>query len=352
VSKTLDKISKLLNQAENAGTPEEAATFMAKVQEMATVNNVDLAVARLHQAKKERVQEPEERTIVANPYSRKHNRKHYLDLLMKIADVNDVKYLIGGKERCIFAVGFPSDLDVVEALFAHLSIQMVTECDEALKRGDNKEVRQVPVEIKIPIPFDDRDWEGWDSERDRYYDPHPSEISYWDTWDEERYEQAIKNGERISTGRDQWGNTQDRKPVPPPKYRIEHEKDEEGNTVFVEKRISIVDGRVFRNDFYLAFVMRMGSRLWEARRMAEAASGVSAEDKTSEVALALVDKKETLKDAHQKQRDAVTHWASKPYEGAYADEHRKSDYSGVGREKGAQAADSTAIDERGRGVRK
>ena len=44
----LDTLSKLLNQAENAATPEEAEAFFAKAQELATLHAISLAEARAH----------------------------------------------------------------------------------------------------------------------------------------------------------------------------------------------------------------------------------------------------------------------------------------------------------------
>ena len=74
----LDKVSKLLAKAENAGTPEEADAFMAKAMELATINNIDLAIARQHQAKKELAEEPEERRLQCSPHTLRHNRNQFI----------------------------------------------------------------------------------------------------------------------------------------------------------------------------------------------------------------------------------------------------------------------------------
>lgn len=281
MSKMLEKISKLLNQAENAGTPEEAATFMAKVQELATINGVDLAVARMHQANKEKAQEPEERRIQVNPFTRRSNRKWFIELAMRIADVNDVKYLIGGGDYTLHAVGFPSDLDVVEALFAHLSVQMAMECDEALARGDNKRIDVVP--------------------------------------------------KMKQTGHG---------------YYVE-DTDDDGVPIIVERMVPIVDGRIFRGNFYEAFVQRIHGRLWEIRKSVERERGV--EEETSSTALALRDKREEVGKAHEAQRAQVQHLTS--WKGA--DEGRRGyDYTGTAHQRGRESAERVPIDERGREVKK
>lgn len=326
MSKTLDRISKVLNQAENAGTPEEAATFMAKAQELASINNIDLAVARLHQASKERQTEPEERRIQINPSTRRNNRKHFLELAMVIADVNDVKYLIGGNELALHAVGFPTDLDVVEALFVHLSVQMATECDEALARGDHRAVVIRPKTEAVPIPEEARDWGGYDRVNDQYYDYEPREKG-------ERYFNYDTNRYRVA----HQPPTHDHVPV----------LDDDGNPVLEQVVVSQVNGRVFRGNFYAAFVERMRGRLWEIRKAVERDHGVTAEG-TGETALALRDKAEDVNQAHEQQRAGVHHLGV--YKGS-DDDDRAHDHTGIARQAGRHSAERVPIDQ-GREVKR
>lgn len=362
MSKTLDRVSKLLAKAENAGTAEEAATFMAKAQEMASLNNIDLAVARMHQAKKERAAEPEERRLQVNPYTRRHNRKFFIELAMAICDVNDVEYLIDGRDFALFCVGFPEDLDVVEALYTHLSVQMVTECDEALTRGDHRDVRRVLVTERVEIPWEDREWGWWNGKQ--FYDDNPDDDVYVGHQMEgesdaayakrladgvakarERYLDAVKTGDKIycSQAERGWGGY--RRPVPPPAHDEVPVLDAAGNKQYEEKEVSVVDGRVFRAHFYEAFVPRIRGRLWETRRAAERERGV--DQVSSETALAVRDKKEVVDAAHAQQRARVGRMGT--YESS-ADQNRKVDHSGQGRHAGARAAETVPIDE-GRAVK-
>lgn len=352
----LDKVSKLLAQAENAGTPEEAEVFMAKVQELATTNGIDLAIARMHQAKKERVQEPEERSMQCNPYNRRHNRKHFIELGMAICDVNDVEYLIGGREYKLHMVGFPSDLEMVEALYTHLSIQMVVECDEALKRGDNRTVQKVLVTERVPIPWGDREWGQWNGKQ--FYDENPDEDAYVyrreGETDEEyekrydetvapfraEYEKDVREGNKIFCPSSRNWEGGYRKPVPPPAFEDVPVLDADDNKQYVEREVSAVDGRVFRSHFYEAFVMRMRGRLWEIRRSVERDRGIKVEGSTT--ALALRDKKEEVKKAHADQRAKVGHVGT--YRSASDDDNRKYDYTGKGRRAGTKSAERVPID--------
>lgn len=306
--KMLDKISRLLAQAENAGTPEEAATFMEATQRLAAKNGIDLALARMHQAKKEKVQEPEERRIQINPYTRKTNRKHFMELAMHVADVNDVEYLIGGRDYVLLAVGFPADLDVLEAMYTHLAVQMVTECDRALKAGANRQVQEVPKQTWEDIPEDEIAWGDWCT----------GDGGYW-------YNDSP--GYPRSPAYD------------PPRRRLVPVLDEEGEIVYEERSVAVADGRAFRHEFYAAFTARIHARLWGAKRAALKEAGVEAEG-SNETSLAIRDKKEEVKKASEEQRAKVHHL------GVYSDSstgRNSYDASGAGREHGRRAAEATPI---------
>lgn len=303
--KMLDRVGKLLVQAENASTPEEAATYMEKAQQLAEANSIELALARHRQLDKTKVQEPEERRVQVNPYTRKQNRKHFMELAMRVADVNDLEYLIGGKEYTLHAVGFPSDLDVFEALYTHLSVQMVMECDAALKAGANRQTRLVPKQTWEAIPYDDRDWGGYHEGTNSYYNDSP----------------GYPRDERSD----------------PPSRQLVPVLDERGEPIWEERSVAVSDGRAFRNDFYGAFTGRMTARLWEAKRAALKDAGVVAD---SETAVALRDKKEVVAKAGEAQRAQIKHLGV--YSGVDSSS-RASDHTGAGRAAGREAAERTPI---------
>lgn len=316
MSRMLDKVSKLLTQAENAGTPEEAAAFMAKVQELATANDINLAVARAHQAAKERTV-PEQRRIQFNPFSRRLNRKHFAELAMAIADVNDVKYLVN--DYVLHAVGFAQDLDVVESLYTHLAVQMVSECDAALKRGDHKERRAEPKRRRVEIPVEDREWGQPYGDNYHYYASSEDQVGnqdYASSWSDRGYTM-----------------------IAPPSSRLEDVLDEDGNPVMEEREFAVTDGRVFRSAFYSAFVARMGARLRDAKQQAMKDAGVEIEDASS-TALAVRDKREEVDAAHEArmagQRVGV-------WRGTESETGRKRDHSGLGGYSGRKSAEAVPI---------
>jgi hypothetical protein len=134
---TLERIAKLLNQAENAGTEAEAATFMAKAQSMATMYSVDLAKARHATKAKERTV-PEQRSMhIGKAGSR--GLRTLVDLYLGIARANDIKCTIAHNATYVYGVGFAEDLDIAEALYASLVTQQAKAADDFKRNGDWRE---------------------------------------------------------------------------------------------------------------------------------------------------------------------------------------------------------------------
>lgn len=226
--KMLDRISKLLNQSDRApeGSPEREA-FKEKAQTLASAHSIDLAIARSHQAKKERVEEPEERRFKIGDFSGgkvNSNSKWLVELFLKVARVNDVKSVISHSNIYVWGHGFPFDLDVTEKLYTVLAAQMVAEADAALKRGDHK--REVPQKRLRYVPGTDTIMRDHDGNA---------------LWDE------------------------------------------------VMVKMSMTDGRVWRANFYQGFIDRIHGRLWNAKRQAQKDAGVEVEG-SSNTGLVLRDK--------------------------------------------------------------
>ena len=133
-SSTLDKISKVLAQAERASTTEEASTFFAKAQSLATRYSIDLAVARQHVARSQQRETPIHRRITIGQPRQAGNR-HFVRLFLSIAHVNDVKANIATNSTSVYPYGFPSDLDVVEALYSNLATHMAESASRYLATG-------------------------------------------------------------------------------------------------------------------------------------------------------------------------------------------------------------------------
>lgn len=117
-----DKVRKLLAQAEDpAATPEEAQAFTAKAQQLMSKYAIDLAM----------VTDPERIGRVVQrgwrldpPYA---GRK--VSLVNAVSRANDCRAVytdLNGGSKSIEVVGFPADVDWVQALSASLELQMMT----------------------------------------------------------------------------------------------------------------------------------------------------------------------------------------------------------------------------------
>ncbi|WP_051139719.1 DUF2786 domain-containing protein [Aestuariimicrobium kwangyangense] len=131
----ITRIGKLLAKAESTDSVDEAEALFAKAQALASRYSVELAVARRSQAKTEARETPEERTIdLGRPGQ--HHLKQIAALFLVVATANDVRCLIATNSSVMYPMGFPSDLDVTEAIHVALSEQMVRFGNAWLRAGD------------------------------------------------------------------------------------------------------------------------------------------------------------------------------------------------------------------------
>ena len=179
MAEAIDTISKLLAKAEASSFDAERETFMAKAQELAAINRIDLALARQHQANRTKREEPIRKSFKIGDRNQK-NLKWYIELFDAVARANNVHLTIAHSNRYVFPHGFPSDIEVTERLFNSLLVQMVSAADAALKRGDNKKKERLPKTRREEIPFEDRDWGGWNEQSNRWYDDMPNDRTYYE----------------------------------------------------------------------------------------------------------------------------------------------------------------------------
>ncbi|MDO1479609.1 DUF2786 domain-containing protein [Rhodococcus ruber] len=145
--KMLTRIGGLLRQAESTDNPHEADAFLAAAQRLATAASVDLAVARAHTAGRERRATPVQRLITIGERGRKGLRT-YAQLFLAIAAANDVQCDITTTSTVIYAYGFASDIDVCEALYSSLLVQMVRASDAYLRSGTYKDETTVRTVVE------------------------------------------------------------------------------------------------------------------------------------------------------------------------------------------------------------
>jgi hypothetical protein len=140
MSDLMDKIGALLLKAERSDNEHEQDAFMKKAQQLATLASIDLESARLRQETKEKRETPEARHVKLFEWGDKSQTKSYfIELFMTIGRANDCRFLISHYNDYVVAHGFPSDIDVTEALYQSLSLQMVAAAEQYLKRKEYRE---------------------------------------------------------------------------------------------------------------------------------------------------------------------------------------------------------------------
>lgn len=131
---SLDRIAALLAKAERTDNAAEAEAYLMKAQALATAASVDLAMARARTARIEARQQPEMRTVTIGEKGKRANQ-HLIALFIAVAHANDAQVDIASNSTFVIAYGMPSDLDVVNALFSSVAVQMTTTSQQWLSVG-------------------------------------------------------------------------------------------------------------------------------------------------------------------------------------------------------------------------
>ena len=130
----LARIAALLRKAEATEFEAEADAYLQAAQRLATLASVDLAVARAHTARREQRATPVQRAVEIGPAG-KRGLRTYVQLFLAVARSNQVTCDIARDSARVFAYGFETDIDAVEALYASLVVQMVRSCEAFLASG-------------------------------------------------------------------------------------------------------------------------------------------------------------------------------------------------------------------------
>lgn len=120
---TIERIAALLAKAERTEVEAEADAYLMKAQQLATLASIDLAVARARTQRREQRQQPESRTMTIGEKGRRANR-HLVSLYVVIAHANDAQVDVAANSTYVIGYGMPGDLDVIETMFASLSVHM------------------------------------------------------------------------------------------------------------------------------------------------------------------------------------------------------------------------------------
>jgi len=155
--RVLDKIGKLLAQAEGTDNEHEADAFVTRAQELATTYAVDLELARARQSAR-RLKGTEEafeqRKLVIGVRGKRGNRQ-LVTLYLVVAQANDVMVNVATDSTFVLGFGYPADLEVVEQLWASLATQMASAAARRLRAGEHRGARVAAVSWRLSF------YDGW-----------------------------------------------------------------------------------------------------------------------------------------------------------------------------------------------
>lgn len=142
---SLERICALLAKAERTDNAHEAQAYLMKAQALATAASVDLALARAATARSEQRQQPQTRTVTIGEKGKRANQ-HLIALFIAIAHANDAHVDIAANSTYVLAYGMPGDLDVIEAMYPSVAVQMMTAAQQWLQVGTWRSETYVSVQ--------------------------------------------------------------------------------------------------------------------------------------------------------------------------------------------------------------
>ena len=137
--RVVDRVGKLLAQAEGTDNEHEAAAFIERAQQIATAYAVDLELARNRQRDRRKVgAEPLEQVRLQVGSRGQHGNRHRVLLYVAAAQANDVVVNVATDSTWVLGFGHRSDLAVVEQLWASLALQMAAAAQRRLDAGEHR----------------------------------------------------------------------------------------------------------------------------------------------------------------------------------------------------------------------
>lgn len=134
----IEKINKLMAQAEGTKNETEAAAYMAAAQRLATQHSIDLEIARTHAQSKLRKPVLTRETVRMGEHGTK-GLYTYVNLICEIAHANGLRCAISRGSTMVYLYGYDTDIEVTKALYESLVVQMVTASKAFLATGAHRE---------------------------------------------------------------------------------------------------------------------------------------------------------------------------------------------------------------------
>lgn len=130
-----ERIAALLAKAEGTDNEHEASAYMSKVQELLTSHQIELETVRQAALNLNRpaAVPTTRRILIGAPGTR--GLKTYVQLFLVVARNNNLKVDIAHNSSAVIPYGFEADIDLTEALYNSLVVQMVAASEAYLNTG-------------------------------------------------------------------------------------------------------------------------------------------------------------------------------------------------------------------------
>ncbi len=155
----VDRVAKLLAQAEGTDNEHEAAAFVERAQQLATSHAIDLERARDRQRSRSGRREGEpllQERLEIGVRGRRGNR-HRVLLYVAVARANDVLVNVATDSTYVLGFGHRADLEVVERLWTSLAVQMTAAGQRRLERGEHRRAGVAALTYRLSF------YDGWTS---------------------------------------------------------------------------------------------------------------------------------------------------------------------------------------------
>lgn len=150
--KVVDLVTKMLNQADGAGTPEERIAFLEGAERVASKHSIDLALMRKRQA--DANEERSSRPITGKlydltPLSSTTMRNLAVELGSAIGRAHGTDCIIRGRSQYITFMGFPEDVYMVELMLSRVLPMMFEDADTYLRSPEHRASGVATVSARI-----------------------------------------------------------------------------------------------------------------------------------------------------------------------------------------------------------
>ena len=150
--KVVDLVTKMLNQADGAGTQEERIAFLEGAERVASKHSLDLALMRKRQA--DANEERSSRPITGKlydltPLPSTTMRNLAVELGSAIGRAHGTECIIRGRSQFITFMGFPEDVHMVELMLSRVLPMMFEDADTYLRSPEHRESGVAAVSARI-----------------------------------------------------------------------------------------------------------------------------------------------------------------------------------------------------------